>query len=108
MHSNNAAWSSHVDGAYDKMLEYFDGKLALLRAYRPYASPERLAAVDEAILETEFETMHFEGRDREQRKPPYDAILRRQSFSYRAKNLVKCLFPGLQKRYREKRGFQSR
>ena len=32
MHSNNAAWSSHVDGAYDKMLEYFDGKRALLRA----------------------------------------------------------------------------
>ena len=94
-----------VDGAYEKMLEYFEGKLALLRAYRPYASAERTAAVDEAILETEFEMMHYQGRDREQRRPPYDAILRRQSFSYRAKNLVKCLFPALQRRYRARRGF---
>ncbi len=108
MHSNNASWSTMVDGAYEKMLEYFQGKLELLRAYRPYASAGRTAAVDQAILETEFEMMHYEGRDREQRKPPYDAILRRQSLSYRTKNLVKCLFPGLQKRYREKRGFQSR
>ena len=106
MHSNNASWSTMVDGAYEKMLEYFQGKLELLNAYRPYASAERTAAVDQAILETEFEMMHYEGRDREQRKSPYDAILRRQSFSYRVKNLIKCLFPGLQKRYREKRGFR--
>ena len=105
MHSNNASWSTMVDGAYEKMLEYFEGKLELLRAYRPYASAERSAAVDQAILETEFEMMHYQGRDREQRRPPYDAILRRQSFSYRAKNLVKCLFPALQRRYRARRGF---
>ena len=105
MHSNNASWSTLVDGAYDKMLEFFNGKLELLRAYRPYAAPERLAAVDEAILETEFEMMRFEGRDREQRKPPYDRILRKQSLSYRAVNLVKCLFPGLQRLYRKLRGY---
>ena len=106
MHSNNASWSSAVDGGYDKMLEYFHGKLALLNAYRPYAAPERLPAVDEAILETEFEIMHFEGRDREQRRPPYRAILRRQSLSYRLKNLLKCAFPNLQKRYRARKGYR--
>ena len=105
MHSNSAAWSSGVDGGYDKMLEFFEGKLALLRAYRPYASAERLPAVDEAILEAEFEKMHFQGRDREQRKPPYDAILRRQSLSYRAKNLLKCTFPILQNIHRRRRGY---
>ncbi len=105
MHSNNASWSSGVDGGYEKMLDFFEGKLALLRAYRPYASAERLPAVDEAILEAEFEKMHFEGRDREQRKPPYDAILRRQPFSYRFKNLLKCCLPGLQKLYRRRQGF---
>ena len=108
MHSNNASWSTMVDGAYDAMLEYFQGKLELLRAYRPWASEDRLAAVDGAILETEFEMMHYEGRDREQRRPPYREILRRQPLSYRAKNLVKCLFPGLQRRYRERRGYASR
>ena len=107
MHSNNSSWSAGVDGGYEKMLEFFDGKLALLRAYRPYASAERLPAVDQAILEAEFEMMHFQGRDREQRRPPYDAILRRQSFSYRCKNLLKCCFPGLQKLYRRRQGFGS-
>ena len=82
---------------------YFDGKLELLRAYRPYAQAERLPAVDQAILETEFEQMHYEGRDREQRRPPYDAILRRQPVSYRMKNLLKCCFPMLQRRYRKRR-----
>ena len=105
MHSNNAAWSSAVDGGYAAMREYMTGKLALLRAYRPYAQPERVGAVDQAILETEFELMHFEGRDREQRKPPYNAILKRQPLGYRLKNLVKCCFPALQRAYRRRRRY---
>ena len=105
MHSNNAAWSSGVDGGYEAMREYLAGKLELLRAYRPYAQPERVQAVDQAILEGEFELMHYEGRDREQRKPPYDAILRRQSLGYRAKNLVKCCFPALQRAWRRRRHY---
>ena len=105
IHSNNAAWSSAVDGTYGKMLEFFEGKLALLRAYRPYAQPERVPAVDQAILETEFEKMHFEGRDREQRLPPYAAILRRQSLGYRAKNLIKCCFPHLHRAFRRYRHY---
>ena len=105
VHSNNAAWSSSVDGTYGKMLEFFEGKLALLRAYRPYAQPERVPAVDQAILETEFEKMHFEGRDREQRLPPYAAILRRQSLGYRAKNLIKCCFPHLHRAFRRYRHY---
>ena len=49
--------------------------------------------------------MHYEGRDREQRKPPYAAILRRQSLRYRLKNLVKCCFPAIQRAYRKRRGY---
>ena len=105
MHSNNAAWSSGVDSGYEAMRDYMTGKLELLRAYRPWAQAERRAAVDQAILETEFELMHFEGRDREQRRPPYDAILRRQSLSYRLKNLVKCCFPALQRAHRRRRRY---
>ena len=107
VHSNSASWSSGVDAGYEAMRDYFDGKLELLRAYRPYAQAERIAAVDQAILETEFEQMHYEGRDREQRRPPYDAILRRQPFSYRLKNLLKCCFPALQRRYRKRRGYSE-
>ena len=107
VHSNSASWSSGVDAGYAAMRDYFDGKLELLRAYRPYAQAERLPAVDRAILETEFEQMHYEGRDREQRRPPYDAILRRQPLSYRFKNLLKCCFPALQRRYRKRRGYSE-
>ena len=107
VHSNSASWSSGVDAGYAAMRDYFDGKLELLRAYRPYAQAERLPAVDQAILETEFEQMHYEGRDREQREPPYDAILRRQPFSYRLKNWLKCRFPMLQYLYRKRRGYSE-
>ena len=107
VHSNSASWSSGVDADYAAMLDYFEGKLDLLRAYRPYAQAERLPAVDQAILETEFEQMHYEGRDREQRRPPYKAILRRQPFSYRLKNWLKCRFPMLQYLYRKRRGYSE-
>lgn len=51
--------------------------------------------------------MYIEGRDREQRRPPYDAILRRQPLSYRVNNFLKSFFPGLHKLYRHMRGYRS-
>lgn len=108
VHSGASAWSAETDGQYAKYRRFIAGEVAMLQTFLPYVSGEEADAVRETILEREFELMYFEGRDREQRRPPYDAILRRQSFSYRAKNLVKCLFPALQRRYRARRGFGSR
>jgi len=107
IHSGSASWSAAVDGQYDKLREFIIGKVELLRAFRPYAPKDQLDVVDHAILEKEFELMYIEGRDSDQRKPPYDEILREMPFSYRLKNRLKCLFPAVQRLYRRLRGYAS-
>ena len=107
IHSGSASWSAAVDDDYDKLREFIIGKCELLRAFRPWAPKDRLDVVDRAILEKEFELMYIEGRDADQRKPPYDEILAEKPLSYRLKNHIKCLFPGIQARYRKKRGYVS-
>lgn len=107
IHSGSASWSAAVDGQYDKLREFIIGKVELLRAFRPWAPKDQLDVVDQAILEKEFELMYIEGRDADQRKPPYDEILASKPFSYRFKNRLKCLFPGVQRHYRKMRGYAS-
>ena len=45
--------------------------------------------------------------DNEQRKPPYDQLLREMPFSYRLKNWLKCYVPGLQRIYRKRRAYED-
>lgn len=103
--SNQAAWSSGVDGQYDKLKDFVQGKLEMLRAFLPHAPEEQQATVEREILEREFELMYIEGRDREQRKDPYRQILRRQSRGYRVKNFIKSYFPAIQRIYRKRQGY---
>jgi hypothetical protein len=71
------------------------------------ALQEALPLVDRTILEREFELMYIEGRDREQRRPPYDRLLRAMPLGYRFKNWIKCSFPGIQRFYRKMRGYEN-
>ena len=63
--------------------------------------------VDRTIRDYEFELMYVEGRDREQRKAPYDKLLRAKPFDYQFKNFVKCTLPGIQRLHRKKRGYEN-
>lgn len=103
--SNQSAWSSGVDGQYAKLKGFIQGKISMLRAFLAHAPAEQKAAVEQEILEREFELMYIEGRDREQRKEPYRQILRRQSPGYRMKNLIKSYFPAVQRIYRKRQGY---
>ena len=76
LNSNESAWSSGVAGQYGKLRQFIVGKAEMLRAFRPWAPEEVLPLVDRTILEREFELMYIEGRDAEQRKAPYDKLLR--------------------------------
>ena len=51
--------------------------------------------------------MYIEGRDAEQRKPPYDKLLRAQPLSYQVKNFIKSSLPGIQRLYRRARGYRD-
>lgn len=107
LNSSAAAWSSGVDMKYDKLKRFVTGKCELLRAFRPYTPPEYLPLLEDILHEREFELMYVEGRDREQRKPPYNKILRAKPLKYRVSNLIKCIFPRLHSLYRKKRGYED-
>ncbi len=77
----------------------------MLKSFRRHAPEEVLPLVDRTIREREFELMYIEGRDREQRRPPYDEILRSMPLRYRFNNWIKSSFPWLQKLYRKARGY---
>lgn len=105
INSNASAWSSGVDGQYDKLKNFIIGKREMLRSLLNQIPDEYKSLVEQAILEREFELMYIEGRDREQRKGPYREILRRQSLDYRLKNFVKSYLPAVQRLYRKRHGY---
>ena len=108
INSNNASWSSGVDYATDKLVEFLTGIAEMLKTFRPHVRDEKiLTLVDKYILDAQFQLLYTQGRDRELRKAPYDAILKTKPFSFRVKNLVKCAFPGLQKLYRRLKGYNA-
>lgn len=106
INSSPDAWSSGVDFQYKKLRRFVFSQREMLKAALPHMPEEYREMTRQAILEREFELMYLEGRDREQRKPPYDAILKKKPLSYRAKNLVKCCFPVIQRWHRRHRGFE--
>lgn len=103
--SNPSSWSSNVDMQYDKLHTFVFGQTQVLQMVKPYVQDERLAELENAILEHEFELLYIEGRDREQRKPPYRAILQAKPLGYRIKNLIKSYAPAINRLRRRHKGF---
>ena len=56
-------------------------------------------------LGKEFDLLQIEGRDAEQRRPPYRDILKAKPFSYRLNNFLKCTMPHPHRLYRKMRGY---
>lgn len=108
INSNVGSWSSGVDYATDKLVTFITGVVEMLRAFRRHVEDEKLLRlVDRYINEGMFQLLYTQGRDKELREPPYDAILRTKPLSFRVKNLIKCAFPGLHKMYRKHRGYEE-
>ena len=101
------AWSTGFETNYRDLRRFLTGRVKMLQAFRPHAPAELLDYLDGQIRRREFDLMYTEGRDREQRQPPYDAILRTMPFRYRLNNFIKCYVPGLQKLYRSIRGYKE-
>lgn len=105
INSTASAWSSEVDGQYDKLCRFISGEIALLKSFSGHVEGQEKADTQAEILEREFELMYIEGRDIEQRKAPYAEILKKQPFKYRMNNFLKSYVPGLNRIYRRMRGY---
>ena len=77
----------------------------MLQTLLAHVSGARAEAVRQVILAREYELMELQGRVDEQRKPPYDALYRAQSGSYKLKHFLKRSLPGLHRLYRRRRGY---
>ena len=105
INSNPEAWSSGVDGRYDKLKCFLTGELDVLHTFRSH-SPEAIRPlVESAERQREFDLLQIEGRDAEQRRLPYRDILKAKPFSYRLNNFLKCTMPHPHRLYRKMRGY---
>lgn len=105
MSSTEAAWSTGVGGNYDKLTSFVTGQIEMLEAVKPCVDEAQRALVEEEILKRRFELLYLEGRVEELRKPPYDRFFREKPLSFRLKQDLKLLLPGLHARYRRNKGY---
>ena len=105
INSSEGAWSWGVDKQYKPLRKFIRGEIEMLRTLLPHTEGEKREQTEHEILEKEFELMYIEGRDIEQRKGAYAAILRKQPLRYRVNNFLKSYVPGLSRVYRRLRGY---
>lgn len=105
INSNPNAWSSGVNGAYDRHKEFLEGEVEMFRALMPLLEGEQLEVVKRILLEREFEMLYVQGRDKELVKPPYLEIYKKKGFGFRAKQFVKRTFPFVQKLHRKRKNY---
>jgi hypothetical protein len=68
-------------------------------------TPEQEAAVDQVLLEREYELLYIEGRVDEMVKPPYDKIHRSMGRGRIISTELKRRLPRLHRLYRKRRGY---
>ena len=102
-----SSWSSGVNKEYDKFKQFVTGELAVLHALLPYPPEAKKAAVEQTILEREYELLYLEGKVEQMMQPPYDAIFKTKSFSHRSITALKRAFPALHRLYRRRQGYKD-
>ena len=105
--SNPSAWSHGIGHEYSKLKRFVTGEIAMLETLKVYLTPEQTAAVDQVILEREYELLYIEGRVDEMVKPPYDQIHRQMGTGRIVTTAIKRIFPHLHRLYRRKKGYKD-
>lgn len=103
--SNPQSWSSDLDRQYGKLKRFTLGQLAMIDDLMPFLDGPQREIAKTVRERNEFELMYIEGRARDQFRQPYRKFLKQQSLSYKAKWLVKAVFPRLHSLYRKKQGY---
>ncbi len=106
--SNPSAWSRGVGQEYRKLKRFVSGEIAMLKTVKQHPlTPEQEAAVDQVLLEREYELLYIEGRVDEMVKPPYDKIHRSMGRGRILSTEVKRMLPRLHRLYRKRRGYED-
>ena len=103
--SNPSAWSRGVGQEYHKLKRFVSGEIAMLKTVKQHPLTEaQEAALDQVLLEREYELLYIEGRVDEMVKPPYDKIHKSMGKGRVISTELKRRLPHLHRLYRKRRG----
>ena len=106
--SNPSAWSKGVGQEYHKLKRFVSGEIAMLKTVKQHPlTPEQEAAIDQVLLEREYELLYIEGRVDEMVKPPYDKIHWSMGKGRVISTEIKRMLPHLHRLYRKRRGYED-
>jgi len=106
--SNPSAWSKGVGQEYHKLKRFVSGEIAMLKTVKQHPlTPEQEAAIDQVLLEREYELLYIEGRVDEMVKPPYDKIHKSMGKGRIISTELKRRMPHLHRLYRKHRGYED-
>ena len=106
--SNPSAWSRGVGQEYHKLKRFVSGEIAMLKTVKQHPLTEaQEAAIDQVLLEREYELLYIEGRVDEMVKPPYDKIHKSMGKGRMISTEIKRRLPHLHRLYRKRRGYED-
>ena len=106
--SNPSAWSRGVGQEYHKLKRFVSGEIAMLKTVKQHPLTEaQEAAIDQVLLEREYELLYIEGRVDEMVKPPYDRIHKSMGKGRVISTELKRRLPHLHRLYRKRRGYED-
>ena len=106
--SNPSAWSRGVGQEYHKLKRFVSGEIAMLKTVKQHPlTPEQEAAIDQVLLEREYELLYIEGRVDEMVKPPYDKIHKSMGKGRIISTELKRRMPHLHRLYRKHRRYED-
>ena len=106
--SNPSAWSKGVGQEYHKLKRFVSGEIAMLKTVRQHPLTEaQEAAIDQVLLEREYELLYIEGRVDEMVRPPYDKIHKSMGKGRVISTELKRRLPHLHRLYRKHRGYED-
>ena len=106
--SNPSSWSRGVGQEYHKLKRFVSGEIAMLKTVKQHPLTEaQEAAIDQVLLEREYELLYIEGRVDEMVKPPYDKIHKSMGKGRVISTELKRRLPHLHRLYRKRRGYED-
>lgn len=106
--SNPSAWSRGVGQEYHKLKRFVSGEIAMLKTVKQHPLTEaQEAAIDQVLLEREYELLYIEGRVDEMVRPPYDKIHKSMGKGRVISTELKRRLPHLHRLYRKCRGYED-
>ena len=105
INSNDGSWRSGFDKNYAKKITFVKGEIAMMTALLPHLDGDNAELTKSELIMRKYELNYLEGNVKALIKEPYVRLFRNEPFSFKAKTIIKLLFPKFYVNYRKERGY---